>query len=126
MDTRHNRPTLCYFLPSQDTLGRRSLDALFTQCASTLNRKKDHKNQHENEYSIDTSFTLFIKITIILFTVVSQHTLNMIHIQFIRNQSSEYFYKNLLQSFLYYSIITNVTIVASKRLHEAKVKEVKK
>jgi hypothetical protein len=59
-----------YFLPSQDTSRRRSLDALFTHCASTLNRKEHHKNQHEDEYSIDTSFTLFIKITIILFTIV--------------------------------------------------------
>ena len=57
-----------YFLPSQDT-SRRSLDALFTQCASILNRKEHQKNQHE-EYSIDTLFTLFIKITIIPFTIV--------------------------------------------------------
>jgi hypothetical protein len=44
---------------------------------------------------------------ILIAFVISQHTLNMIHIQFIRNKSSECFYKDLLQSFLYYSIITN-------------------
>ena len=48
--------------------------------------------------------------------VVSQHTLNIIHIQLIRNQSRECFYKDLLQSFLYYLIITNSTPLTQYKL----------
>ncbi|KAG1288944.1 hypothetical protein G6F64_014066 [Rhizopus arrhizus] len=65
---------------------------------------------------LETAKDVQMKLEELRHPVVSQHTLNMIHIQFIRNQSSECFYKDLLQSFLYYSVITNSTPLTQYKL----------